>query len=461
MKKAITLILALLLVLALSACGNKADAPPAQEGAKTETTPAPASGGDKVQLTFAFWGGEEELKTTQAALDLFNGSQDGIEVSPMQIPWETYLEKLNTMATGGELPDCGMMNEAGTIMWAEQNMLLDVSDMYPPGQGPLDSLAFKYEGTPVAYSIANNILALYYNKDMFDAAGVEYPPLTADKAWTWDEFVEIAKKLTLDSSGKTPNDAGFDKNNIVQYGCMVENLTWQLEQWCLSNGSGFYSADGKTVTVNDPAAAEAIQKVADLYLVHNVAPLSTGLTDDGVPRSICTGNVAMTTNGTWSIGVWLSPARDAGELNYGIAVLPYMKEKVTICTGGPVVAFAQTKHPDETMEFLRWYTSPDNNWGLIEAGIWMPTLEPYYTDQALTDKWLKNPNFPPYDDAKAVMVDYTKGYSKSVSWYYVNNAIDFNDLLGATLGDVWTGNKTAADAIGAAYDSLVAAHEGF
>jgi preprotein translocase subunit SecB len=55
---------------------------------------------------------------------------------------------------------------------------------------------------------------------------------------------------------------------------MVENLTWQLEVWTLSNGGGFYSEDGKEVIINKPESIEAIQKVADLYLKEHVAPLS-------------------------------------------------------------------------------------------------------------------------------------------------------------------------------------------
>lgn len=460
-RKVLAFVIAAIMLVGLAAC--KTQTPPATVDDGTAPV-APVDEGtvptaDKVILNYAFWGGEDEIKTTQAALDAFNSSQDRIEVRPMPIPWETYIEKLNTMAMGNELPDVGMMNEAGVIQWAEQGILMDVSEMYAEGEGPLESLHFTYEGKPVAYSAANEILMLFYNKDMFDAAGVDYPPITGADAWTWDEFVNVAKQLTLDANGNTPNDADFDANNIVQYGCMIENLTWQLEVWALSNGGGFYSADGKSVTITDPAVAEAIQRVADLYLVHHVAPLSTGLTDDGVPRSVIAGTVAMTTNGAWNVGTCLASARDEG-LNYGIGVLPYMKEKVTITTGGPQVVFATTKHPAEAMEFVRWYTSPDNNWGLIESGIWMPTLAPYYTDEALTKKWIENPNFPPYEEAKAVLVDYTEEYSRPTSWYYVNNTTDFNNLLGSVLGDVWTGKISAQDALNGAADALAAAHKG-
>ncbi len=379
----------------------------------------------------------------------------------MPIPWETYMEKLNTMATGGNLPDCGLMSEAGVLQWAEQGMLADVSEMYGEDEAkPLASATYTYDGATVAYATANNSLVLYYNKDMFDAAGLPYPPANAEDAWTWDEFVEVAKQLTLDANGKNAAGPSFDPNNIVQYGCMIENLPWQLEVWCRSNGSGFYNEDGTEVTINDPAAIEALQKIADLYLVHHVAPLSSGLTDDGVQRSLIAGTCAMTTNGAWNIGTCLSAAREEG-LNYGIGVLPYMKEKVTISTGGPNVVFSQTEHPEEAMEFIKWYSREENSWdSLIAAGIWMPTTSGYYEDEELTTKWQDNPAYPPMEEAKPVLCDYVRDYAKPTSWYYTNNTVDFNNLLGAALGDVWTGNMTAEQAINDNYDALVMAHDG-
>lgn len=416
--------------------------------------------GDRVHITYAQWGTADETAVTTQLAQKFNESQDRITVEVMQITWESYMTKLNTMATAGELPDTAMMNEAGVLQWAEQGMLADISGMYSEGESkPLDSLAFKFEGKTVAYSAANEVLLLYYNKDMFDKAGVAYPPTDAEKAWTWEEFVETSKKLTFDKNGKTPNDEGFDPESIVQYGCLVENLAWQLEPWTLSNGGGFYNADGSAVTINDPASIEAIQKVADLYLVDHVAPLSSGATDDSIQRSIIAGTCAMGTGGAWNVGTCLAAAREEG-LNYGVAVLPYMKEKVTVCTGGPSVVFSQTKHPEEAMEWIKWYSQEENAWSLFEQGIWMPILEKWYTDEALTHKWVDNPNFPPYEDYKSAVVDYARNYSQSASWYYVNNTVDFNNLLSSVLGEVWTGKVTAHDAITQNLNALTAAHSG-
>jgi multiple sugar transport system substrate-binding protein len=424
--------------------------------------PDPSTSGGRVQITYSFWGTPDEARDVQKVADKYNSSQTRTQVTVVQIPHDTYEATLNTRAVANQLPDCGIMSEAATLQYATNGMLADISGMYGAGESkPLDSLAFKGpDGKVVAYSTANEILLLYYNKDLFDKAGVAYPPASADRAWTWDEFVATAKKLTFDANGRTPNDAGFNRNQIRQYGAMVETLTWQLEVWALSNGGGFYTPDGKQVIIDQAAAIEAIQKVADLHLKDNVAPLSPGLTDDGIQRSIIAGTVAMATGGQWNVGTCLATARDQEGLNYGVAVLPYMKQKVTINTGGPNVVFAQSKNQREAMDFLKWYAQEENSWGLIESGIWMPVLEKWYTDEALTRRWVGNPNFPPYAEYKGAVVDFAMRYGKPTSWYYVNNTIDFNNLLQSALGEVWTGARTAQQAISTNAAALRRAHQG-
>ncbi len=467
-RKILAILLCALMVISMAGCGTSGMQGPAPSQSATpsqQTTPSESATPEKVEkvkVTYSFWGSVDEAKTVQAAMDKFNASQDKIEVEPMVIPWESYMTKLNTMATANELPDTAMMQEAGLLQWAEQGVLADISSMFGQGESkPLDSLTYRYQGKPVAYANCNEILLMYYNKDMFDKANVPYPPSSADKAWTWDEFVSTAKKLTLDKNGKHPDEAGFDAQNIVQYGCLVENLAWQLETWAISNGGGYYSKDGSKVMIDDPASIEGIQKVADLYLKDHVAPLSTGASDDSIQRSIISKTCAMGTGGAWNVGTCLAAAKAEG-LNYGVAVLPYMKEKVTLCTAGANVVFNQTKHLPEAMEWLKWYALEENSWGLIESGIWMPRLEKWYKDETFTRKWVENPNFPPYDQYKSAVVDYAADMSitRSAPWFYVVNTVDFNNVLSSALGDVWTGKTTAKDAIAKNIDALRAAYQG-
>ena len=415
--------------------------------------------GGKVEITFSLWGTATEEVETQRALDVFNASQDRIRVSARAIPWEAYIETLNINAAAGQLPDVGMMMESAVVPFADRGLLMDIGAMYAPGQPtPLSTLAFKNSGgRTVGYSVANVMLAMYYNSDMLNRAGITAPKRMED-SWSWDQFVDNARRLTLDSQGRNPGQPGFDRNNIVQYGAMVENLTWQLEVWTVSNGGGFFSPDGREVWIDRSESIEAIQRIADLHLVHNVAPFSPGLTDDGVQRSLLTGTVAMTTNGTWNIGTALREPRDAGRLRYGVSVLPNMGRKLTMHTGGPVVLFSQSRHPAEAMEFIRWYSDPNNNFGLIEAGIWMPAFQNWFTDPALLNRWARSPAYPPFEEFNSAVVQTSLNFSQPVANYYTGNSDVFNALLQSILGPVWTGQTTAREAITSNIAALRRAH---
>jgi multiple sugar transport system substrate-binding protein len=400
----------------------------------------------RTNITYMFWGNPTEAIATQGVANEFNASQDQIFVEVMQTPQETMIERLNTMAMARRLPDTAIMDERGVIQWAEKGLLADISDMYGPDDPkPMDSLAFTYRGNTVAYSSCNVFLVMFYNKALFDEAGIPYPPKNAEDAWTWEQFVNVAKRLTKDSNGNTPNDAGFNRNNIVQYGAAVETWTWQLDIWTRSNGGGFVNSRGTRTTIGRQDSMDAIQRVADLHLVHNVAPLNPGIEDNVSSQAFLNGNIAMATGGTWSIGAWLNGAED---LEYGVAVLPKMRTPVTLNAGGPQVVFNQSRNLPEAKEWIKWYTQIENNWSLVELGIWCPPLENYYTDDAMIRSWIDSDAYPgTFDETKSVMVDYYKDYAQPAAFYFTNNYRDFELLLRSVLGDVWTGQTTAREAI--------------
>ncbi len=416
---------------------------------------------ERVTITYSMWGDDEEVRVLQGTIDKFESEQDKIHVEIIQIDRADYVGTLNTRAAGNNLPDTGIMAEDAVLMWAEQGMLADASNMYGADEAkPLDSLAFTFGGKPVGYSVANEILLTYYDRKAFADAGVAPPPASAEEAWDWDTFVDVAKQMTLDVNGNNAKSPDFDPNNIKRYGVMFCPDFWQLETWSVTNGGAWYDAEGN-VTINSPEAMEGLQNIADLYLVHHVAPQYGTNTATNIDQDLVNGNAAMYIHGQWCVGVFLGPARASDGLDYGVGVLPYMKEKATLNTGGVNVTFATTKNLEASMEWLKWYAKEENAWGLIESGIWMPVLSSYYTDEALTRKWVENPNFPPYDEYKSAVVDYAMGYAKPASWYWVNNTNLFNDALSTILAPCWSGNAKVADVITANLDALIAANQGY
>ena len=416
---------------------------------------------ERVTITYSMWGDDEEMRVLQETIDKFEKEQDKINVEILQIDRADYVGTLNTRAAGNNLPDTGIMAEDAVLMWAQQGMLADVSNMYGAEEAkPLDSLAFTFEGKTVGYSVANEILLTFYDRKAFADAGVTPPPASADEAWDWDTFVDVAKQMTLDINGNNAKSDKFDPNNIKRYGVMLCPDFWQLEVWSVMNGGAWYDADGN-VTINTPEAMEALQRVADLYLVHHVAPQYGTNTATTIDQDLVNGNCAMYINGQWSIGVWLGNARKTDGLDFGVGVLPFMKDKVTLNTGGVNVAFSTSKNAEASMTWLKWYAKEENAWGLIEGGIWMPVLSSYYTDEAMTRKWVENPNFPPYNEYKTAVVEYALNNAKPTSWYWVNNTNLFNDALSTILAPSWSGNDAVANAITKNIDVLKAANQGY
>ncbi len=422
-----------------------------------------AAGDVRTRIRYSYWGTEDEARSTQIAIDAYNALQDEVYVELLLIPNEIYTSELqrrsvmSSIDADADMPDCGIMHESGVLDFASNGLLADVSGMYRDTDArPMDCVTYRQDGQPVAYSTSTGTLILYYNRALFDAAGIPYPPADAKNAWTWDEFVSVARRLTLDAAGRHPGENGFDPDGIVQYGCSIDRWTWQMEVWAHSNGGRWFSEDGKHSLIAEPAAVESIQRVADLTLREHVQPPADGISAYGLQDCFLDGNVAMATGGTWNIGTCL----ESSGIDYGIAVLPRMEKAVTIATSGPQVVFSRSPDRKAAMDFIRWYRQEENCWPMIESGVWMPLLSTYYTADEAIDRWLRDPDFALADEygmARSVLVDYTRECAVSAGWYYTPHTDRYHAILQEALAPVWTGEATAQEAIETVADRLEAA----
>ena len=461
-KRSGILVLCLLLLVssfAFVACGNNDPAPAPATPAPAGTDPAPAdtappAGDEPVTITYMFWGDETEIENVTNTLNAFNALHPHIIVEPWPVDRDEITAILTTLAAAGELPDTGFMTEEMAINWARAGFITAPTII---GEQPRDIISFRWDGETVAYSSCVVQLVFYYNRDLFDAAGVPYAPKTAADAWSWDEFVDIAKTLTIDANGNNAHSPNFDRNNVEQYGFYLEPAVFQLEVWALSNGGGFFDPnDWSNVIIDEPEAAEAIQRIADLYLVHGVMP-RWGSIDGNIDSWFLEHNVAMAVNGSWSVGVWLSDAMNDHGLNYSVGVLPSMGRSVTIATAGLAVQYEGSAHPEAAAEFLAWFAATENNWGLIEGGIWMPRYESWYRDEAMMREWADNENHPPFEDFRSAVIEFSLTNAVSAAWHWVPGFDAFQPALATALAPVWSGDQTAQEALSAARATFVTA----
>ena len=177
-----------------------------------------AATGQPVELTFTFWGSAFEREAVEQMVQAFNDSQSGIEVRGQHIP-DAYTEKISTMVAGGTPPDLGYLNEQQAFLWAEEGVILDLTPHFkadPEASNRLAASYYNYDdgARTIGTNTAAETMILYYNKSLFDAVGLDYPPSQAGQAWTWSEFVAVAKQLTVDRSGNNADSDAFDPENI-------------------------------------------------------------------------------------------------------------------------------------------------------------------------------------------------------------------------------------------------------
>jgi multiple sugar transport system substrate-binding protein len=408
-----------------------------------------AKGTGEAEITYMAWYNVPgEIKTTQGTLDAFNSSQDQVHMDLVSADRKVYEDKLNARSDSNTLPDTAMMVESQVISWALAGKLGDVSDLYQD-EKPLPQLAFTYQGRTVAYSEANEVIIIIYSRKAFDDANLPYPPAKAEDAWTWDEFVGVAKKLTKDQNGKTPNDAGFDADHIVTYGGDFNRRSWIWPVMAVSNDGGVVSEDGKKLLLGSQETAEAAQAIADLQHVHHVSESYSDWTKDmdTLDQQLLGGKFAMVISGQWELGITLGQALKDHPNFYGVGVLPKMKKAVTYNTGGTNVMFNTTKKPEAAKQFIKWYSLEENNLANIQSGLWMPILKKWYTDESLIRTWVDNSAHPPLEEYRSAVINYALDNAKQVPWYYVPSYDKIDAVMASGMEPVWNGTKTAAQAL--------------
>jgi multiple sugar transport system substrate-binding protein len=193
---------------------------------------------------------------------------------------------------------------------------LDLNDFYP---GALTGMTGFTDGSVYALPMGYHIEVLYYNKDMFDAAGLDYPP--ADGSYTWDDLREWAKKLTLDDDGNDAASPDFDPDDIVQWGMYIwPNTIAGYEPVMLAFGGSTMSVpDGQTCNLENPDSVRALQFIQDMMWVDHTAITPQVEQENAGKYRFAGGELAMLGGAHWMTPIINDQNPD---MNYDVAPLP-------------------------------------------------------------------------------------------------------------------------------------------
>jgi len=389
--------------------------------------------------------------------DSFNAAHPNIEVRPQYIAHDGYTEKMTTMLAGGTPPDVAYMEAYQAWEWALEGKTLDLAPFVtadPESATLLPNTNFTYDGGTkiMSTSLAIAVMLSFYNKKIFAEAGINVPPSKAADAWQWNDFVDIAKRLTKDRSGKDATDPAFNPDDIDVYGVSYQTWWGGYLPFVISNGGDYASPDGTELWMNKPEAVEAIQALQDLTYKHHVAP--TPSQSSSLPSTdilLQTGKLAIDLNGMWKV-LHYSQLKD---LEWGVGVLPYHKTPATLRWGAPITISAPVSDPAAAYEFYRWRYSPDRI-DLYKKGLWMPIQSDYYTDPAKIDSWINGipGTFP--EESKDVFIDYALNNSAPPPLYSLKNYAQIeNEAVGPGLQGVFAGEQSAQEAMDEAANNAV------
>lgn len=297
---------------------------------------------EEAQLRLALWD-EAQMPATQAIIDEFEDANAGVTVEIELTPIDQYWTKLETAATGRAAPDVFWMSMGEFRRFALGGVLVDYSELMERDGYTLDGMYAElqnaYEMDGGLYGIPKDIdnLGLWYNKDHFDAAGVDYP----DETWTWDDLVEAAVALT---------DA---ENNVYGFAASPnENRT--LMSIVHQNGGTLLYNDG-TPGFEEPAALEAMNWWHDLYAEHGVSPTAEQFAETSGSAMFSSGQVAMWIGGSWMAGQFA--ADPAGE-SFDVAPLPVGPVGAGSAGHGIGYAmYAESEYPEQAWELVKFLGS--------------------------------------------------------------------------------------------------------
>lgn len=341
------------------------------------------SPGDPIVIRFASIGNAQEIENIQKTFDAFEAKHPGIRMELVHAV-QNYEQVLLTLIAGGRAPDVFIITppvirdytERGILMniqeRAEASDAIDLDDFFPQTLEP-----YRFDGEQFGrgdlYGLCKDWSPdrlVFYNKDLFDEAGIPYP----DGTWTREEFVEVARRLTRrDAQGR-----------VTRFG-VYNNC--EAEQWIAQSGGSVWSDDGLRCTLASPESLRGLQFAADLSLRHRVAPNLAEMNQATDMVMFQTGRAAMA-----FYGMWLVPqfTRNITDFEWDVTTPPRDERDVYLALGMVGYGiYAKTRHPEEAWLFFEHLAG---EWGQefrARAGWNIPASQ----GVAYSDTFAGNPDF--------------------------------------------------------------------
>lgn len=420
-KKVMALALASAMVFSMTACGGSSDDGKKEEGTEANKESDKGSDSKDVELSVSIWDANQEPGIKEILADFTE--ETGIKTKLSVVKWEEYWTMLEAGAQGGSLPDVFWMHSNESERYMSNDMLLDLtdkiaeSDKIDPENYPEDIWGlYTYDDKYFAVPKDVDTIALWYNKAMFDEAGLAYP--TAD--WTWDDVTEAAKKLTKEDGSQYGLALRNDNNQAGYYNLIYDN-------------GGYIISDDKTKSGwDDPKTIDAMEMLEG-WIKDGVMPPLEVMAENGEDVLFQSGKVAMVPQGSWMVAAYRDNEYTAE--NCDLVELPKSAttgRRVSLYNGLGWAAAANGEHTEEAWKLIEYLGSEEAQKKQAELGV---TMSAY---NGTSDAWAKSADFNLQAYINMMEDMEIRPYSKTtVTWENEDNEI---------LKGVYLGEKSMKDA---------------
>ena len=377
---------------------------------------------EPVTLTyFTFSAAPDHLEDLDEMIQIFEQAHPNINIKVETASWDDYFTKLQTLIAGGTAPDVFELNYENFVGFASKGVLLNLDPLakadaafdpdvfYPRAQG-----AFSFNGMQLGLPETFSTVVLFYNKDLFDQAGLAYP--TDD--WTWQDAVTAAEALT-------DADAGI-------WGLYSPIQFWEFYKKAAQNDCNFFDEDQAEVTINTPECIEALETMVGFVTEDKVTPTDAEMGGVSDGDLFTAGKIAMDVT-----GIWMFAAFEEAPFQWDIQVEPGLKQQATHFFANAVSVFAATKHPQEAWEWVKFFTSsPEMAQIRVNSGWELPALN----NPAYVEDYLK---LSPPDNRTAVFQSLEHAIVPPV----IERQNEMQDIVNQLLDQVKLGQLTPQEAL--------------
>lgn len=334
----------------------------------------------------------DELETIIAA---FEAENPDVNVEADTAPFGDYFTLLQSDIISGEAPDVFELNYENFVTYAATGALLDLTGLIDESAPyyPRALEAFSYGGVQYGLPETFSTVLLYYNKDLFDQAGLEYPTTE----WTWDDARAAAEAI-----GALGDDI---------WGLYQPTQFWEFYKKAAQQGEcAFFNEEMTESTINSPACVEALDLMVGL--VHDgIIPTQADLSGISDSELFYDGKIGM-----WVTGIWMFGALESAEINWDVQLEPMINQHAHHFFSNGVVVSADTDAADAAVRWAQFLTASRTAAEVRVASSWeLPALnEPAYFEAYLAlppenreavFQALESPVTPPVIERQAEMQD--------------------------------------------------------